>query len=127
MIRDNENGTVLLFTVLIVGLASVAAFTILSRSAIDVFLDGEQQEDSQEVSADLYGCLDELLLQFNIDSEYNVTTIDTVDAQCSVTIADVGGYDRTADITLTKGDISRGLHVELTAIPIAVTSISEQF
>jgi hypothetical protein len=127
MRTPDEKGAVLLFTVLIVGLAAVGTFAILTRSAFDVVFDGEQQDDTQGVRGDLYVCLDELLLQFNIDSEYSTSTIDTAEAQCSVTITNMGGYVRYADIVLTEGDISRGLHVELTAIPIAVTAVSEQF
>ncbi len=126
MIRNDQNGTVLLFTVIILGLASVSAFIILSRASIDAFVDTNQGAMATQVRSQLDGCMNELLIQLQADVNFSANELVTTDATCtlSLTIPEVGV--RHADISLDSGTVSRGLHVEMAVDPVVVTEVSEE-
>jgi hypothetical protein len=125
-IIKNQQGAVLLFTVLITGLAAVTALLVLSRSSIDAFVDSDQQEDVMQARANLMGCADELLLQFYVDPNFNDTAITTTDAECVLSITNPGGNIRYADLSLTQGLITREVHIEMTVASLQVTKFIEQ-
>jgi hypothetical protein len=122
----NEQGTVLLFTVLVIGLASVSALLTLSRAGIGVFLETQQQEGATVDEQILYGCLDELLFQRSIDATFNTTTIDILDGQCSVSMTEMGGGVVYADLSYIGGESTKYLHVELNSDPVVVTVLEER-
>jgi hypothetical protein len=122
----NEQGTVLLFTVLVIGLASVSAFLTLSRAGIGVFLETQQQEVAILDKQILYGCLDELLFQRSLDSTYTATTIDILDGQCTASMTEIGAGVLHADILYIGGESTKSLYVELSSDPVVVTFIEER-
>lgn len=124
-IRNNNQGSVLLFTVLIVGFAAVAMMLVIATSGINSFADSSQQVRSADVRTKLFGCMEELLLELNEDPDYSPTSIDTLDAVCTVTIVNEGGDNRSADITYSEGNITRTVHIEMVVNGIQLLSISE--
>jgi hypothetical protein len=125
-IRTNQKGTVLLFTVIILGLAAVSAFVLLSRSSIDAFVDSQQSAEAIQMRADLQGCADELLIQLQADSEYSGNEINTIDALCGLVLTTPEEGEREADILVTSNQITRIMHIEMTVDPVAVTLVSEE-
>ncbi|TAL50360.1 hypothetical protein EPN81_02945 [Patescibacteria group bacterium] len=122
----SQQGAVLLFTVLIIGLASVALMSVIATAGLNSFADSEQQVTSMTVRAKLFGCLNELLIEINGDPDLNPTSIETLDATCAVSLVQEGGDDRSGDISLTEGDITRSLHVEMSVNGVQLTSLIEQ-
>lgn len=125
ILQNNQKGTVLLFTILILGSTAIIALLALSRSGIDEFSDSVEQSESIEVRENIFGCLDELLLQFQVDENYSTALIDTLDAQCSVVITTPQAGERVANISLDNGNVYRGLQVEFNVTPVTVTRVIE--
>jgi len=125
-VLKNEQGAVLLFTVLVIGLAAVSMMSILATAGFNGFADADQQVSSQEVRAKLFGCLDELLVQFNEDPDFSPSSINTLDATCSVAVVDEGGDNRSADISLTTNNFTRSLHIEAEVNGVHIFNIVEE-
>lgn len=125
-IRNNKQGSVLLFTVLIVGFAAVAMMIVIATAGINSFADSSQQVSSTDVRTKLFGCMEELLLELNEDPDYSPTSIDTLDAVCSVAIVNEGGDNRSADITYSEGNITRTMHIDMVVNGMQLTSVTEE-
>lgn len=127
MTKNNQKGTVLFFTVLVLGTASAIALLALSRAGIDTFSDAEAQSRSLVVRENLFGCMDEVLIQFQVDPDFGETEIETVDAECDAVITTPLYGERDVVLTLTEGDVTRGVRVEFTLEPFAVTRVIESY
>ena len=123
---SSQQGAVLLFTVLVVGFAAVALMSTLATAGFHSFVDSDQHVSSVEVRAALFGCLDEFLIELNEDPNLNPTLIETPDAACSATVVNEGGDNRSADLSLTQGNITRSVHVEVTVNGIQLTDLVEE-
>ncbi|MCR4314421.1 MAG: hypothetical protein NUV84_04210, partial [Candidatus Uhrbacteria bacterium] len=73
----NQQGGVLLFSVLIIGLSAIAMMATLATAGINSFVDADQQVSATVVRTHLFGCVDELLLQLNEDPDLNPTSVTT--------------------------------------------------
>ena len=121
-----QKGTVLLFTVLILGLALIGALTVFSRGGLETYIQSTKDVAGQQARNNLFGCLDDLFIQLMADPNFTTTTIETMDAECSVTITTPATGQRHVDLTLTQDEIIRNLQVDLTLPPVEITAISEE-
>lgn len=125
-VREHEQGAVLLFTVLVVGLSAVAMMSALATAGFNSFIDSDQQVSAVSIRAHLFGCMDELLVQLNLDPDYSPATVSTVDAVCTVSVVNEGGDARSADLTLSEGNVTRSAHIEMTVNGVQLLSVSEE-
>ncbi len=88
---DSQKGSVLLFTVLVVGFSAVAMMSVIATAGFNSFFDSDQQVSAVAMRGNLYGCVDELLVQLNLHPAYSPTTLDTLDAICTVSVVNEGG------------------------------------
>lgn len=125
-IIPEQKGTVLLFTVLILGLALIAALAVFSRGGLETFLQTKEDIVAHETRNHLFGCLNELFIQLMADPNFTTTTIETIDAECNVIITTPQEGQRHVELTLTQEEIVRSIEVEMTLPPLQITSIAEQ-
>ncbi|NQV90419.1 hypothetical protein HQ487_03360 [Candidatus Uhrbacteria bacterium] len=123
---DNQQGAVLLFTVLVVGFSAVAMMSVIATAGFNSFVDSDQQVNATVVRGNLYGCVDELLVQLNLDPDYSPTALDTVDAICTVSVVNEGGDNRSADLSLTQGNVTRSAHIEMMVNGVQLISMVEE-
>lgn len=98
----------------------------LATAGINSFVDADQQVSATVVRAHLFGCVDELLLQLNEDPNLNPTSVTTPAVTCSVALVNEGGDNRSADISLTQGSITRVVHIEMIVNGLQLTSVTEE-
>lgn len=125
-ILDSEKGAVLLFTVLVVGLAAVAMMTVLAVSGLNSKVDSNQEVFAAKTRAHLNGCKEEVLVQFNNDPNYSSTSVNTLDATCTVAVTNLGGDNRSATISFTEVGITRSVYLEFSVNEVNVTLVREQ-
>jgi len=123
---ESQKGAVLLFSVLIIGLAAVAMMSALATSGLNSFVDSDQGVRAMEVRSKVFGCIDELLFQFSGNADYTTDTINTLDAACTVAIVNEGGDLRSADVSFTEGYITRSVHIEFSVNGMSLISVLDQ-
>lgn len=126
ILRADQRGAVLLFTVLVIGLSAVAMMAALAVSGLNSFTDSYQHVSSVRVRANLLGCVNELLIQLNENPDFSPLILPTGDATCSVAVVNEGGNDRSADLLLTQGNITRSVHVEMVVNGVQLVSLVEE-
>lgn len=98
----------------------------LATAGINSFVDADQQVSAAVVRTDLFGCVDELLLQLNDDPDMSPVSVSTPSATCSVVLVNEGGDNRSADLALTQGSITRSVHIEMIVNGLQLTSVTEE-
>jgi len=124
--KDSQEGAVLLYLVLVVGLAAVAMMSALATSGYNSFFDSDEQVRSVTVRNHLMGCVDELLIQLNEDADVAPVSVQTLDVVCPVAFVNEGGDNRSADVTLVEENISRSIHIEMTVNGVTVSQFTEE-
>jgi len=122
----NQRGTILLLPMLVIAGASLAALLALSQAGIDSLRTVVEEQDALEERVILFGCFDELLIQFAGDPNFSATTLSIGDASCDVLISNLGGNVRAFSLTRTAQNITRRLEVDLTVDPVVVTQVREE-
>ncbi len=114
-------------TLLILGVTATAVILLLSQSSVNGFLVIDQKIKSDEVRAEVFGCLDEVLIQFSANASYNPTTIDLASYTCASAIQS-SGNQRTVTLTRVDQNITRRIVavLDVSVSPIAVSSLLEQ-
>ncbi len=122
----DERGAILLFLMLVITGASLAALLALSLGGIDAFRTAVEEEGVFEEQAVVFGCFDELLIQLVGDPDFTTTSISIGSTSCDVLITNLGGTSRAITITRTNQNITRRLEVDLTVDPVVVTAVREE-
>lgn len=115
------HGIASMIIVLMLGVVALGASVALLASSTAQIELGIHEYDASAARSSVWGCLDELLVHYNIDDQYAPTTIVTDDSTCNVTVTAPGN----ALITQVYGSDHYGIRVFYTTDPIAVTSITE--
>ena len=124
-LRHDNRGMVLFFIVLIFASAGILALSVLARSGLYTFLDAGQQLSTWNTRADVYGCADEFLIQLVVDEDYAPAQIDTLDAQCNLTVTTPVVGERQATISWTENEVTRSMVIDITLSPFEVTGVEE--
>ncbi|MBI5369965.1 hypothetical protein HZA85_02130 [Candidatus Uhrbacteria bacterium] len=126
-LRQNQDGAVMLYTVLVIGLAALAFLSALSRTSIGEFYQIQRSIESQQGLAQLMGCEDELLIQLQADPNFSATTIESGTATCDLALSSPQPSTRSANLSLTSNSLTRQIHLDFSVSPVVVTSVSESF
>lgn len=123
----NPKGMILFLILLILGVTATTVVLILSQSSVNGFISIDEQTKSQQVRSELFGCLDEVLIQFAADSTYNPTTVDLATYTCSASVVSTVNQ-RTVTLTRVNQGVTRRLVSVLNVgvSPITVSSTLEQ-
>ena len=115
----------LLLNILVMGVVSVAAAAVLARGSLDSYLDSATAFSAWNARADVFGCLDEALIQIKKNNDFLSETIFTGDATCTlmVTTPDVG--QRSIIVSSTENNITRQVTVLVTLSPFTVNQVTE--
>lgn len=124
MLKKIPRGVILLYTVLLLGIASVIALAVVSQASLGSFLDANTEIDALEARAEIMGCVDEFIIQVQKDADYAPATLSTGSVTCDLTVTP-NGTTRSGLLTLTEGDITRGVRVDVETSPFSVTQITE--
>ncbi len=119
-------GVILIYLVLILGSAGLAATAMLARSGINLLVDANDGVSAMTTRAEAFGCLDEVLIHLQKDNAYAPATLTTGYATCQLSVTTPGSGLRTTTVTLTDGSITRRVYAEITLSPFTVTQIIEQ-
>lgn len=122
----NKNGSVLSYTVIILGVVSIVAFTASATAGINVVAGAYSQTQSVLARHELLGCVDETLFQMKLDTEYNPGTVTVGDVDCTMVMTDTSLTSKDFDFSRTRGNITRRMHVEISLIPVVVTKVTEE-
>lgn len=122
----NQHGIVLLLPMLVIAGASITALIALSQSGIDALRMVTEEEAAFEERTAVFGCLDELLIQFAGDANFSATTVSIGEASCDVVIANSGGNNRSLAISRQAQGVTRRLEVDLIVDPVQVTEVREE-
>jgi len=123
-IAHDQRGGVLLLLILVIASVVSMAFLLMAQAGVDTFVGSQTQTDSQEVRAQLYGCLDETLIQFQKNEDFSATEISVGEESCEIAITTPESKQRQLVLSLTQGSITRSLTVLISLPP--VTLISEE-
>lgn len=118
---------ILFLTLLILGVTATAVILLLSQSSLSGFLNIDEKIKSDQVRAEVFGCLDEVLVHFSADANYNPTTVDLATFTCTASVQtslDV----RTVTLTRINQNITRRVVavIQVGVTPITVSSVLEQ-
>lgn len=123
---QSPKGIVLILPLLIMGMVSVAALVLLSQTGIESIAGSYEQRQALETRTALFGCLDEVFIQLSADPAWNNPTVYTNAATCTVALSAPAPGQTSALVTLTSGDIVRGVKAVITLSPvILIESIEE--
>jgi len=118
---------ILFLALLIMGVTATTVVLLLSQSSVNGFLRINEQIQSAQVRSELFGCLDEVLIHFAANADYNPVTIDLASHTCSASVQ-VNGDVRTITLTRVSQEITRRVVavINVGVAPITVTSVLEQ-
>lgn len=122
---QSRAGVAMLLNVLIMGTMSLIFASVLARSSLDNFLDSNRALSALSTRADLFGCLDEAIIQLQKDNNYAATTVYVGDATCAMAITTPASGQRLISLSLTETDITRRVSATVTLSPFAVTQVTE--
>ncbi len=125
MKQSLPRGVALLLNVLVIGAVSIAAATVLARGSFDGFLDSVQTLSAWDTRADVFGCLDEVLIQLQKNDDFSEATVFTGTATCSLTVSTPASGERQVVVSLTEGDSVRSVTASVTLSPFTVDQITE--
>ncbi len=124
-IQHNKKGGVLLLLILVLASVASIAFLLMARAGVDTFMGSQTQTDTQETRGQLYGCLDEALIQFQRDENFFATEISVGEESCDLEITTPLAGQRQLILFLTQGSITRSLSILITLPPVMVVSVEE--
>lgn len=118
---------ILFLTLLILGVTATAVILLLSQSSVNGFLSLDEKIKSDQVRAEAFGCLDEVLIQLSANASYNSATVDLATYTCAVAIQ-TNADQRTVTITRVSQTMTRRIVavVNVSIQPITVSSVLEQ-
>lgn len=122
---SQPRGAVLLLNVLVIGMVCVVGAAILARGSFEGFLDSATSLSAWETRADVFGCIDEALIQIQKDNDFAPLNIYTGTATCALSVTTPISGQRSIVVSLTEGDITRTVTALVTLSPFAVTQITE--
>lgn len=124
---QHPRGMILFFALLILGVTAASVILLLSQSSVSGYLSIDEKIKSEQVRAELYGCLDEVLIHYSANASYIPDVIDLASHTCSAT-ALVNGDQRTVTVSRTNLGITRRVVavVNVNITPITVSSVLEQ-
>lgn len=123
----HPRGMILFLTLLILGVTATAVILLLSQSSVNGFLSVDEKIKSDQVRAQVFGCLDEVLIQLSADASYNPATVDLATYTCDASIQ-TNADERTVTLARVSQNITRRIVavVNVGVLPITVSSILEQ-
>ncbi|MFA5946902.1 MAG: hypothetical protein WC813_02655 [Patescibacteria group bacterium] len=124
MLVRSPKGVVLLYTMLVMGSASLLALTILAHGSMGGFIDANHEVATLQVRSSVMGCTDEFIIQLKKNSGYAPATIPVGTATCTLTVT-ANGTTRSGLIKLTQNNITRGVRVDMETSPFSVTQVTE--
>lgn len=124
---QHPRGMILFFALLILGVTAASVILLLSQSSVNGYLSIDEKIKSEQVRAELYGCLDEALIHYAANPGYIPATITLASYTCSAS-ALVSGDQRTVTISRTNLGITRRVVavVNVNISPITISSVLEQ-
>ena len=125
MTRHQQSGVTLIFVVLLLGIVALTASIVLLRVGIDHVAADIDRRDAQIARQGVYSCLEEVLIWYNVDTDYSESSIVTEVATCSASITSPTASTREATLTVIEGDAEYGIVASFDIDPIAVNSIQE--
>ena len=125
MDKLQSRGAVLLLNVLVMGVISIAATAVLARGSLDSYLDSATALSAWNTRADVFGCLDEALIQIKKDNDFSGAVISTGEITCNLVITAPASGQRLIILGIEKGGNIRQLTALVTLDPYVVNQVTE--
>lgn len=125
--QKHPRGMILFLTLLILGVTATAVILLLSQSSVNGFLSIDEKIKSEQTRAELFGCLDEVLIHYAANPDDNPTTVDLASYTCTASVQ-INADQRTVTLTRTNLGITRRVVavINVNSAPITVSSLLEQ-
>lgn len=124
-IKKDNNGVVLILLLIVVGVTSFIFFIAFARTSLLTFLDLDEQIIAVQTKERLNACVDEVLINLQNDSSFNVTSVNMVSYDCGVSILGTIS-DTVVTVSTTYKTVERGIEMGLTLEPVVVLSLEEK-
>lgn len=118
-------GAVLLLNILVIGTVSIMATAALARGSLSGFIESNAALNAWNTRADIFGCMDEMLIQIQKDNAFTTQSIYSGTATCTVSVTTPSAGTRSIVVSLTEGNNTRKATSLITLDPFAVTQITE--
>lgn len=120
-------GMILFFVLIILGVTATAVILLLSQSSLNGLTSANEKIQSVQARSEVFGCLDEVLIQFTGDANYSPTSVGMGAYTCTASVQS-NGTVRTVTLTRTNQNITRRViaTLDVSTSPFTVSSILEQ-
>lgn len=123
--HTHPRGAVLLLNILVMGSVSIMAAAVLAHGSLSGFIDSNATLAAWNTRADVFGCIDEALIQIKKNNSFAATSVYSGTATCTMAITTPSAGYRSVVATLTEGTNTRKATALVTLSPFAVTQITE--
>jgi hypothetical protein len=120
---DFIGGSVLLVTVMVMGTATLVGFIGLAQASISRIQDADNTIKAYNRRTYVYGCAEEVLLQWQKNPNWNSPSINTGLATCSLTITNPTANERKAEVRWNDGTYYFGVDVTLDIVTNEITDL----
>jgi hypothetical protein len=124
-ILNDHNGMVLLFVVFLFLSITIIGLSGLARSGLFSFIDSANQSTSTHVHQEIMGCVDEWLLQLQVDQAYAPAQIDILEAQCDLAVTNPQLGQRQGVFTWSTEGVTQALTVTVMLEPFTLLTIEK--
>ncbi|EKE05156.1 MAG: hypothetical protein ACD_19C00417G0002 [uncultured bacterium] len=124
-IKKDNNGVVLILLLIVVGVTSFIFFLAFARTSLLTFLDLDEQIIAVQSKERLNACIDEVLINLQNDSLFNVSSINMISYDCGVNISGSIAGTTIVTVSTTYKTVERGVEMNLTLEPVVVLSLEE--
>ncbi|MEK7529806.1 MAG: hypothetical protein AAB570_02685 [Patescibacteria group bacterium] len=119
-----RQGVASIVVVLILGLVAVGASVALLAFSTERVKLSVYAAQASAARAAVWGCVDELLIWYNVNDVYAPNEIITAQGTCNA-IVSVNAGTADALVTTTQDDVLYGVHITFSTNPIVVLTVAE--
>ncbi len=112
-VLNYARGSILIVIMMILGAATLVGFLALSRASLSRILDADNSVKAFTLREKVYGCMEEVLLQWRKDVNWASPTVVTGVATCDVTVTSSAPDKRTAAVRFNENNYYFGVDVTI--------------
>ncbi|MBU0614277.1 hypothetical protein KJ766_03290 [Patescibacteria group bacterium] len=122
---NQPKGVVLIFTMLAIGVAGFIASLALMRASLSSVSSSYIYSSARQQQSQVQGCLDEVIIQFRRNPNFDTDSISIGDSNCSVNITSLSDEDRDIIVSV-EDNCGPKLHAVVNINDFEILSISQK-
>ncbi|MBT3230369.1 hypothetical protein HN358_01105 [Candidatus Uhrbacteria bacterium] len=124
MAKQQPKGIALLLTVIVVGVTGFAVMAFIARSGIASLRSSQYQKESIILENQLSGCVDEVIAQHLIDTDFNRIYISLGPSTCTIATIASSPTQKTLELSTTNGISTHTKEITIGLDPVSLISIN---